>query len=669
MTSNGALTKRFLRKDGTPVWVSVHVALVRDTEGQPLHFTTLIEDLTDRKRAEEALRHSEEWLRFAQDAAGVGIWDWDAATGETRASEQQFRLYGLDPATKFPPHEEFLRLIHPGDRDRMARELDSAMSGKSLYESQFRVVWPDASVHWLFAQGRAFLSETGEPARFVGANVDITEHVRTQSTVKEFFDLSPAPLAIIGFDGHIRQANQALLSATGLTIEELQQSPFVDFFHPEDRAAIAREFSTVVATGESAEFEARGVTGDGSIRWLLLTFGAVEDEKLVYVTAHDITERKLAEEALGEREAQFRELFDSAPVAYHELDTEGVVRRVNRAECAMLGYQAGEMLGRPIWEFIAGAEREASREALRRKLSGEQPLTPYERCYLRRDGDELWVEIHDSLVRNAAGETTGIRTALLNITERRRMEEEIRVHSEKLVRSNAELERFAYVASHDLQEPLRMVASFTQLLGKRYSGRLDETADRYIHYAVDGAKRMQELIADLLAYSRVNSKELDLRRTECETVVRGAMENLQVAIEESAASIDCDPLPALSVDRAQLAQLFQNLLGNAIKFRRNEERLRIHISAVDNGAEWAFSVQDNGIGIDPRHADRIFQIFQRLHTRSEYPGTGIGLAVCKKVVERHGGRIWVESQPGTGSNFRFTLPKAETEEAADGWTE
>lgn len=202
-----------------------------------------------------------------------------------------------------------------------------------------------------------------------------------------------------------------------------------------------------------------------------------------------------------------------------------------------------------------------------------------------------------------------------------------------------------------------MVGSFTQLLAKRYSGRLDETADRYIDYAVDGAKRMQQLIVDLLAYSRVNSKELNIRQADSEALLASAMQNLRDAIEESGAFVECDQLPEVWVDKAQFIQLFQDLLGNAIKFRRKEAPLRIHISAKDTGAEWRFSVQDNGIGIDPRHSDRIFQIFQRLHTRAEYPGTGIGLAVCQKIAERHGGEIWVESKPGVGSTFRFTIPK------------
>ena len=361
--------------------------------------------------------------------------------------------------------------------------------------------------------------------------------------------------------------------------------------------------------------------------------------------------------ALREGEVKYRDLFDFAPVAYHELDMDGVIRRVNRTECALLGYDASEILGRPASEFVAAADREASREAVRRKLSGEQPLEPVQRRFAKRDGGELWVEVHDILVRNAKGETVGIRTALLDMTERKRMAEALEATVEKLARSNTELEQFAYVASHDLQEPLRMVASFSQLLSQRYTGRLDETADRYIRYAVDGAKQMQHLIADLLAFSRVNSKELNRRHTGCEAIVEAAMENLGVAIRESGASVAWEPLPELWVDRTQFVQLFQNLLANAIKFQRKEERARIRIAAVENQAEWLLSVQDNGIGIEPRHAERIFQIFQRLHARGEFPGTGIGLAVCKKVVERHGGKIWVESELGKGSTFHFTIPK------------
>ena len=233
----------------------------------------------------------------------------------------------------------------------------------------------------------------------------------------------------------------------------------------------------------------------------------------------------------------------------------------------------------------------------------------------------------------------------------------------ELARSNRDLEQFAYVASHDLQEPLRMVAAYTQLLAERYQGKLDENADKYIHYAVDGALRMQRLVHDLLSFSRLGHSGGDRRPVQCKSVVEMAIQNLQVAIEESHASVECGELPEVVADASQLAQLFQNLIGNAIKFRGTQPP-RVRVEAEKAGREWIFSVVDNGIGIAPEHAEIVFVIFKRLHTRSEYAGNGIGLAICKKIVEQHGGRIWMESEPGKGTTFRFTLPVREREKSA-----
>jgi light-regulated signal transduction histidine kinase (bacteriophytochrome) len=228
---------------------------------------------------------------------------------------------------------------------------------------------------------------------------------------------------------------------------------------------------------------------------------------------------------------------------------------------------------------------------------------------------------------------------------------------DELNRSNEELGQFAYIASHDLQEPLRMVASYTQLLSRRYKGRLDADADEFIAFAVDGASRMQRLIQDLLAYSRVGTKGKELLETSSEDALQQALANLRGAIEESSAVVTHDPLPPVLADEMQLTQLFQNLVGNAIKYQ-NPGVPRVHVSAARNGGkQWDFTVKDNGLGIDPQYFERIFGMFQRLHKRDEFAGTGIGLAICKKIVERHGGRIWLDSVPGEGSVFHFSIPK------------
>ncbi len=254
------------------------------------------------------------------------------------------------------------------------------------------------------------------------------------------------------------------------------------------------------------------------------------------------------------------------------------------------------------------------------------------------------------------------RELVREIADRKQIEEELTLKTAQLARSNDELEQFAYVASHDLQEPLRMVSTYVQLFEKRFKGQVDEKADKYITYAVEGAKRMQALIGGLLAYSRLGDGEHVSSPVEINSIVDAALTNLQASLMETGALVTRDALPVLAGEPGQLTQVFQNLIGNANKFRRPNATPQIHISADLQGADWILSVKDNGIGIEPEFFDRIFVIFQRLHTRGEFSGTGIGLSICKKVVERHGGRIWIESEPGQGTSFRFTLPA--TAEAA-----
>lgn len=256
--------------------------------------------------------------------------------------------------------------------------------------------------------------------------------------------------------------------------------------------------------------------------------------------------------------------------------------------------------------------------------------------------------------------TASVRRAL----SEKKLRDDLRRDQAELARSNRDLEQFAYAASHDLQEPLRMVATYTQLLQERYQGKLDDKADKYIHYAVDGALRMQTLVQDLLAFSRVGRMGHEPRAVDCKLAVESALANLQAAIQETGARVIVEDLPTIRADRPELVQLFQNLIGNAIKFRSTAAP-QVRVAAENQGASFVFSVKDNGIGIAPEHADVVFGIFKRLHTHTEYPGSGIGLAICKKIVEQNGGRIWVESQPGQGSTFRFTWPIKQERRAYD----
>ena len=306
------------------------------------------------------------------------------------------------------------------------------------------------------------------------------------------------------------------------------------------------------------------------------------------------------------------------------------------------------------WKELAELYRADDRQVLQSrqpKINYEEPLPP-------QDGEDHWVRTSKIPLSSSQGEIFGILGTYEDITLIKRAQEMLKQKNEELTRSNAELEQFAYIASHDLQEPLRMVASFAQLLARRYQGTLDERGEKYIGYIVEGAFRMQALINDLLTYSRVDTRGHPFVSVDCVRSVEQALFNLQVAIREAGARVDVGMLPTIQADETQINQLFQNLIGNAIKFRSNEPA-EVRVWAERDGADWRFAVRDNGIGIEAQYAERIFVIFQRLHGREQYPGTGIGLAVCKKIVQRHGGKIWFESTPGKGSTFFFTIPDAE----------
>jgi PAS domain S-box-containing protein len=377
---------------------------------------------------------------------------------------------------------------------------------------------------------------------------------------------------------------------------------------------------------------------------------------LVTAAIRDISVRKEAEKHLARMEGRYRGLLEAAPDAMVVVNQAGDIVLLNVQAEKQFGYHRDELVGQRMKNIIpTGFAERLIADALRsaEDALAQQIGTGIELTARRKDGTEFPIEIMLSPLESAEGVL--VTAAIRDITMRKVAEAHLLYKVEELNRSNEELGQFAYIASHDLQEPLRMVASYTQLLARRYKGRLDSDADEFITFAVDGANRMQRLIQDLLAYSRVGTKGKELLETSSEEALERSLLNLRGAIADSGALVTHDPLPAVLADEMQLVQLFQNLVGNAIKYQKAGVP-KIHVSASKNGgAKWTFSVQDNGLGIDPQYFERIFVMFQRLHKREEFAGTGIGLAICKKIVERHGGTISVESQPGHGSTFRFAL--------------
>jgi PAS domain S-box-containing protein len=366
-----------------------------------------------------------------------------------------------------------------------------------------------------------------------------------------------------------------------------------------------------------------------------------------------------AEAARRVGEERFKKAFDASPVPMTITEAStGKFKDLNEAAERFLGYSRAEAIGKTSVDL--GIMDADTRKKLIEQFARDGRARNQEVEVVARSGDRRTALLSAEFV-DFQGERT-LLAVMVDITDRkvadealRKSREELAAKAVELARSNAELEQFAYVSSHDLQEPLRMVSSYLQLIESRYKEHLDEDGHEFIRYAVDGAKRMQALINDLLSFSRVGTRGKPFGPVESEASLKDALNNLEVAIETDHAKVEYGALPKVTADVGQLTQLFQNLVGNAIKFH-GEAAPAVHIEATRGDGVWTFAVRDNGIGIDPKYFDRVFIVFQRLHARDDYPGTGIGLAICKKIVERHGGRIWVESEPGKGSTFRFTLP-------------
>ncbi|MGE5639811.1 MAG: PAS domain S-box protein [Clostridia bacterium] len=652
------------RPDGSITWLSVNTAFLRRPgEVEYYGVVSVVGDITAQRNAEEELRR----FRAAMDTSADIIVLIDRESMRyVDVNVTACRLLGYS-------REELLAMgpqdVLPIPRAELERAYDALIADPAAPNANIRSYYrcKDGS-HLPYESTRQVL-RSGNRHMIVAVSRDIRDRIAAEAALRESeerfrqtFELAGSGIAHVDLQGRFQRVNRMLCEILGYTEEELIGRSVKDISHPADRDVTDTQRSLLRERGSApVRFEKRYLRKDGATVWVDLAIALVRghDGQPTHEIAvfDDISETKQAEQALRESEERFRSLTQVSSDWYWEQDDKFCLTFMSTLMEKGTGLPASTYLGKQRWDRPALNLTEEDWRRHREQLVRHEPFRDFEILRAGEDGRKAWVSLSGQPIFDADGKFKGYRGVGKNISERKEAEAELRRAHDELARSNSELEQFAYVASHDLQEPLRMVSSYTQLLQRRYGDKLDGDAKEFMAFIVDGAGRMKQLIEDLLAYSRVGTRGKEPKPAAVEGAVRRAITNVRAALEESGASITYDPLPTVPADEVQLAQLFQNLFGNALKFR-SASVPRIHVSAKELEHEWEFAVQDNGIGIEPQYFERIFKVFQRLHDKAQYPGTGIGLAICKKVVERHGGHIWVSSQPGEGSTFHFTLPKA-----------
>lgn len=698
----------FIRADGKHQWIRWEVRPWHTATGEIGGIIVFSEDITERKEAEasilqlnQELQQKVSELQTLLDVIpiGIGIAN-DPECQDIRVNPAFAEVLNIpttvNASLSAPEAERPTTFkVYQNGRELSPEELPlqyAATHGVEVRELEVDVVWQDGTVVTLLEYAAPLFDEHGKTRGSVGAFLNITERKRAEADLQKYKD-------IFQFSEHgletskkttLDLVNPAFARMHGYTVEEMNNKPILDLFPTEYHAETLARLQQADQIGYLS-WESYHIRKDGSVFPILLEITVINDEqgKFLYriVSVFDTTERKRDEAALRDSEERYRVLVQNFPngaVCLFDHDLRYVI--AEGRELAEIGLSSSYLEGKTIWEAFDAETCRQLESDYRAALAGHSFMTevPYsDRIYsshlLPLLDDQGVVKLAMSVTQNVTLQRQADLALRASRDELDRQVQErtkeLRQMTDELQRSNQELEQFAYIASHDLQEPLRAVTSFTQMLAKRYRGHIDAKADTYIEFIVDGATRMQQLIRDLLAYSRTGRYEMKLQPVDCHAMVERVKKDLQVTIAEAQAVITVDPLPTVTADPTQLGNLFQNLISNSLKYR-SEASPQIHISAqksllqsrsdaaakpsslsdMRDREEWVFSVQDNGIGIDPQYAERIFGIFQRLHTSDEYSGTGLGLAICKKIVERHDGRIWVDSHAGQGATFFFTIP-------------
>lgn len=644
---------RYLRRDGRAIWVQNSISAMRDVRGRPEYLIALSEDVTMRKQAEFAMRESEERFRAIVDTTPecVKLVAPDGTLIQMNSSG--LAMLGAQSAAQIVGGSVY-DLIAPEHRDRF-REFNQKICAGEKGSLEFDIIGLQGQRRQMETHAAPFCTPNGMTVQ-LSISRDITERKHAERAtllLRAIVDSSDDAIVSKDLSGIITSWNKGAERLFGYTADEvIGQS--ITIIIPPDRLGEEPDILARLQRGERVDhFETIRRRKDGSLRNISLTISPVKDKNGTIIgaskIARDITERKLAEQALLASESRFRQLADSMPQIVWTARPDGYLDYYNNRWYEFTGF-GRDKFGDASWQPILHPEDvKRCQDEWYACVNSGQPYRIEYRFWDRHENRWRWFMGRALPVRDEYGKIIKWFGSSTDIDEQKRIEAELRS-------ANQDLEQFAYSASHDLQEPLRGIKIYGELLTRRYAGTLDGQAREFLGYLSGNATRMEMLIRDLLAYTQVSKLQAPDQDSDANAVLAETLANLSGAIMESEARVTSDALPSIRVHDTHLKQLFQNLIGNAIKYRSSERIPTVHISAGREGGNWLFSVADNGIGIEPEYKERIFGLFKRLHTGDEYSGTGIGLAICQRIVERYHGRIWVESVPGKGSKFMFTVP-------------
>ena len=644
---------------GAECQTRLSLSLMKDPSGEPVSILCVATDVSAHKQTEQALRQSEERYLLAEWATSDGLWDWNPVTDESYFSPRFKALLGFGEDELSSKTADLFRRMHPDDEATLYEAVRLHFEEGRPYDVEIRVRLKDDTYRWFRTRGKAVRNAAGEVVRMVGSMRDIQDRKKAEEAAREqdeqlrlMIDSIEQLAWMAEADGSVYWYNQQWYEYTGTTFEQMQGWGWQSVHDPRELPETLQVWGKTIREGQALdiEFSLRGA--DGVFRPFLVRIVPVRgaDGKVAkwFGTHTNIESLKREQELLKESERRFRELAERVPEMIWLSDANGMIHYWNPQLYAYSGYAPGEGMADKWVSLLHPDDAPQLVELWQKSVVGKH-LHEHEARMRRHDGVYRWFLHRAEPVLNEEGEVVKWIGTSVDIHEQKLTEQALR-------RSNEDLEQFAYAASHDLQEPLRTVSIYSELLARKY-GSASEDAGRFASYIVNAAARMDSLLKGILAYSRVDETAGYGKICDMRGVLKQALGNLEAALSESGAKVKQGELPSVVCHETHLVQLFQNLMANAIKYR-SDRPLEIEVSAV-RGQRWhTFSVADNGIGIRPEYIGQIFGMFRRLHG-DKYPGIGVGLAICKRIVERHGGKIWAESDGGLGTRFCFTLQAAE----------